>query len=153
MFDVLHIQYFSFTAFDIFKAGCPVPKCFIQKLISESVAKRVVQNLSLLFCDGWAAECDASGVPLDLVLASDVKNRDELVRILLQHNADARGLKKSSRSPLSVCLEADKLNLVAILLQHGADESDLVERDGESPFHASLRIGLKKGEKRHPSTN
>ena len=81
------------------------------------------------------------------MLASDVKNRDELVKNLLQHNADPRGLKKSSKSPLSVCLEADKLDLAVILLQHGADESDLVERGGENPFHASLRIGLKKGEK------
>ena len=87
------------------------------------------------------------------MLASDVKNRDELVKNLLQHNADPRGLKKSSKSPLSVCLEADKLDLAVTLLQHGADESDLVERAGENPFHASLRIGLKKGEKRHPLTN
>lgn len=84
----------------------------MQKLISECVAKRAVQDLSLLFCGGWAAECDASCVPLDLVVESDDKNRDELVRLLLQH---------------------------------GADASNLVERDGESILHASLRIGLKKG--------
>ena len=139
--------FLSCTALEVFKAGCPVPKCFVQTLISESVAKRAVQNLSVLFCEGWAAECDASCVPLDMVLASDDKNREELVRILLQHNANARGLKKSSKSPLSMCLEEDKLDLAVILLQHGADESDLVERGGESPFHASLRISLKKGEK------
>ena len=144
---------FSCTAYEIFKAGCPVPKCFVQKFIIESVAKRAVENLSVLFCEGWAAECDASCVPLDLVLASDVENREELVRILLQHNAHPRRLKKSNKSPLSVCLEADKLDLAVTLLQHGADESDLIERGGESPFHASLRIGLKKGEKRHPLMN
>ena len=107
----------------------------------------------MLFCEGWAAECDASCVPLDLVLVSDVKNREELVRNLLQQNADPRGLKKSSKSPLSVCVEADMIDLATLLLQHGADERDLVERDGEIPFHASLRIGLKKGEKRNPVTN
>ena len=139
--------FFSCTAFEIFKAGCPVPKCFVQMLISESVDKQAVQNLSVLFCDGWAAECDASCVPLDLVLASEVINREKLVRILLQQNAHSKGLQKSSKSPLSVCLEMDKLDLAVILLQHGADESDLVERGGENPFHASLRIGLKKGEK------
>ena len=144
---------FSCTEFEIFKAGCPVPKCFVQQLIIESVAKRAVQNLSVLFCDGWAAEYDASCVPLDLVLASDVKNLEELIWNLLQHNANPRGLKENSKSPLSVCLEADKLDLAVILLQHGADESDLVERDGESPFHASFRIGLKKGEKRRPFMN
>ena len=131
---------------EVFKAACPVPKRFVQKLICESVAKRAVQNLSVLFCNGWAVECDASCVPLDLVLESDVKNREELVRILLQHNANARGLKKSPKSPLSICLETDKLDLAMTLLQHGADERDLVEREGESPFHASLRIGLKKGQ-------
>ena len=82
-----------------------------------------------------------------MVLASDVKNSEELVTILLQHKAHAEGLPKSSKSPLSVCLKMDKLDLAVILLQHGANESDLVEREGESPFHASLRIGLKKGEK------
>ena len=88
-----------------------------------------------------------------MVLESDVENREELVIILLQQNAHAKGLPESSKSPLSVCLEMGKLDLAVILLQHGADESDLVERGGENPFHASLRIGLKKGEKRHPSTN
>jgi len=146
------LNFLSFTAFEVFKAGCPVPKCFVQKLISESVAKRAVQNLSVLFCGGWAEECDASCVPLDLVFASYVKNRKELVRILLQHNAHARGLPKSSKSPLSMCLQEGNLDLAVILLQHGADENDLMERNGESPFHASLRIGLKKGEKRNPST-
>ena len=106
----------------------------------------------MLFCEGWAAECDASCVPLDLVLASEVIKPEELVPILLQQNAHAKGLPKSSKSPLSVCLEMNKLDLAVLLLQHGADERDLVERDGETPFHASLRIGLNKGEKRHPST-
>ena len=136
----------SSTALDVFKAECPVPKLFVDKLISECVAKRAVDNLSVLFCDGWASGCDASCVPLDMVLASDVKNREELVAILLQHNASARGPQKRGKSPLSMCVEADKLDLAVVLLQHGADESDLVERDGESPFHASLRIGLRKGE-------
>ena len=109
--------------------------------------KRDVRTLSILFCEGWAAECDASCVPLDLVLAFEVINHEELVTVLLQQNACAKGLPESSKSPLSVCLEMDKLDLAVILLQHGADESDLVERDGETPFHASLRIGLKNSEK------
>jgi len=143
----------SSAALGVLKAECPVPKCFVERLISESVAKRAVQNLSVLFCDGWAAEleCDASCVPLDMVLASDVKNRDELVTILLQRNAHARGLPERSQSPLSMCLEEDNFDLALILLQHGADENDLVERCGESPFHASLRIGINKGEQGHPS--
>lgn len=141
--------FFSSTALAVFKSDCPVPKWFVENLISESVAKRAVQNLSVLFCDGWAAGCDASCVPLDMVLASDVKNREELVTILLQHNASARSPKKRGESPLSMCVEADKLDLAVILLQHGADESDLVVRDGETPFHASLRIGLRKGEQLH----
>jgi len=101
----------------------------------------------VLFREGWAAECDASCVPLEMVLESDVKNSEELVTILLKHKARAEGLPDSSKSPLSVCLEMDKLDLAVILLQNGANESDLVQRSGEKPFHASLRIGLKKGEK------
>lgn len=152
-YDLLltYSKFCSSAALDVFKAECPVPKLFVDKLISECVAKRAVQNLSVLFCDGWAVGCDASCVPLDMVLASDVKNRDELVTILLQHNAHARGLPERSQSPLSMCLEEDNFDLALILLQHGADESDLVERGGESPFHASLRIGINKGEQGHPS--
>ena len=134
-------------AFEVFKEECPVPGVFVQKLIKESIDKQAVQNLSVLFCDGWAAECDASCVPLDLVLEekSGDKNCDELVRILLKQKAPATGLPTSSRSPLSRCLEVDNSNLAVILLQHGADVNDLIEKDGETALHASLRIGLKKG--------
>ncbi len=134
------------TAFEVFKTGCPVPKCFVQKLISECVAKRAIQDLSLLFCEGWAKECNASCVPLDLVMASDVKNREELVRILLQHSALPRGLPTSRESPLSMCLQTDNSDMAVILLEHGADVNDLLESDGENALRASLRIGLKKGE-------
>ena len=136
----------SCTAFNVFKTGRPVPKRFVQKLISESVAKQAVRDLSVLFCEGWAAKCDASCVPLDLVLKSDVNNREELVRILLQHNALPNGLSTSGESPLSMCLHRDNSDMAVILLQHGADVNDLKESDGETALRASLRIGLKKGE-------
>ncbi len=83
---------------------------------------------------------------LDLVLESDVKNREELVRILLQYRALPRGLPTSRESPLSMCIQTDNSDLAVILLQHGADENDLIEREGESALRASLRIGCKKGE-------
>ena len=126
------------TAFKVFKSDCPVPKSFVQRLINESVTKRSVKDLSVLFCEeGWAAECDASCVPLDMV--------EELVRILLQHNARPRGLKTSSESPLTLCLHTDNSDMAVILLQKGADVNDLMETEGESALRAALRIGLKKG--------
>lgn len=79
-------------------------------------------------------------------MASDVKNREELVRILLQHSALPRGLPTSRESPLSMCLQTDSSDMAVILLEHGADVNDLLESDGENALRASLRIGLKKGE-------
>ena len=132
-----------------------MPGLFVQRLINESVAKRAVKDLSVLFREeGWAAECDASCVPLDMVLEeSDVENREGLLRILLKQKACSGGLPTSSRSPLSICLETDNSDLAVILLQHGANVNDLIEKDGESALHASLRIGLKKGKRLIFKTN
>ena len=134
----------------MFKAKCPVPKSFVEKLIIECVEKEAIQDLSVLFCEGcWAVGCDASCVPLDLVLKWDIKNCKHFVTVLLEQKALARGLPNSTTSPLSICLEMDNSELGVILLQHGADENDLAKNDEDSILHAALQMGLKKGENRN----
>lgn len=133
----------------MFEAEVPVPKYFVEKLITESVKTEAIENLSTLFCKGsWATDCDASCVPLDLVLKWDNENCNHLLTTLLEKKALARGLPNSSKSPLKICLERDNSELAVILLQYGADDNDLVEKDGDSILQESLRIGLRKGENR-----
>ena len=85
-----------------------------------------------------------------MVLKSEIENRDELVKILLEKKALPNGLSNRSKSPLSICIEKDCLDLALILLQYGADEKELVQKDGETALHASLQIALnsKKGKSR-----
>lgn len=141
----------SRAASEVFKEECPVAGCLVERLISECAAKETVKYLSVLFLDScWATTCDASCVPLDMVLKSDIENRDELVKILLEKKALPNGLLNRSKSPLSICIEEDRLDLALILLQYGADEKELVQKDGETALHASLQIALnsKKGKSR-----
>lgn len=136
-----------FPEFQVFGAERPVPKCFVEKLITECVRTKAIENLSvLLYQVSWAADCEASCVPLDLVLEWDTENRNHLLKTLLEKKAPARGLPNSSKSPLTICLERDNLELALMLLEYGADGNDLIEEDGDSILHASLRIGLRKGE-------
>ena len=135
--------------FQVFGAERPVPKYFVEKLITECVKTKAIENLSvLLYQVSWAADCEASCVPVDLVLEWDTENRNDLLKTLLERKAPARGLPDNSKSPLTICLERDNLELALMLLEYGADGKDLVEEDGDSILHASLRIGLKKGENR-----
>ncbi|XP_022794976.1 TPR and ankyrin repeat-containing protein 1-like [Stylophora pistillata] len=144
------VKFFSTTVsqkeFQVFGAERPVPKYFVEKLITECVKTKAIENLSvLLYQVSWADDCEASCVPVDLVLEWDTENRNDLLKTLLERKAPAGGLPDNSKSPLTICLERDNLELALMLLEYGADGKDLVEEDGDSILHASLRIGLKKG--------
>lgn len=75
---------------------------------------------------GIAFECDASCVPLDLLIESDVEELHKLVTRLLERGALADGLRGCRRSPLLTAMEKMKFPLAVTLLKNNADPSCIV---------------------------
>ena len=75
---------------------------------------------------GIASDCDASCVPLDLLIESDVKDLNKLVILLLQYGASPTGLRGCVRPPLLVAMEMRKFSLAVTLLRNNADPSCVV---------------------------
>ena len=77
---------------------------------------------------GLAFECDASCVPLDLLIESDVKDLHNLIKILLQRSASPDGLRGCAKPPLLAAMEMMKFPLAVTLLRNNADPACIVGR-------------------------
>ena len=75
---------------------------------------------------GVAFQCDASCVPLDILIGSDIKDLHKLVTILLDRGASPGGLGRCRRPPLLVAMEMMKFPLALTLLRNNADPSCIV---------------------------
>ena len=106
----------------------------LQSAIKEASEKKEWNKLRFLFLGtaasktpkGLAYECDASCVPLDLLIQSNVKDLHKLVTLLLQQGASPTGLRGCVRPPLLVAMETMKFHLAVTLLRNNADPSCIV---------------------------
>ena len=108
----------------------------MQFLVKDASDKNEWRKLRFLYLGtagsktsrGLASECDASCVPLDLLIESDVKDVNKLVALLLQHGASPTGLRGCTRPPLLVAMEMMNFPLAVTLLKENADPSCIVGR-------------------------
>ena len=106
----------------------------LQSAIKEASKKEEWDKLRFLFLGtagsksskSLAYDCDASCVPLDLLIQSDVKDLHKLVTLLLQQGASPTGLRGCDRAPLLVAMEMMKFPLAVTLLRNKADPSCIV---------------------------
>ena len=108
------------------------PRHIIQRAVDEAVAKENWDRLALLFLGGGgphfachregglASDCDASKVPLELVISSQVRDKLNLVSSLLDFGACVDGLVSCQQPPLLVALEKREFEIVSELIQKGA---------------------------------
>ena len=105
-----------------------------QFLVKEATVKNEWEKLRFLYLGSAASkaargvcfECDASRVPLDLLIESNVEDLHNLVPLLLRRGALPNGLKECRRPPLLVAMEMRKFPLAVILLRSQADPSCIV---------------------------
>ena len=105
----------------------------VQRAVQDAVMKKDWERLRVLFLGGGgpteafygeggiASECDTSQVPLDLVVASKVSDKTNLISALLMNGACVRGLPESEKPPLLVALEMEDYSTATVLLDQGAD--------------------------------
>ena len=103
-------------------------------LVKEACEKNEWEKLRFLYLGkvgnrtsrGVASQCDASCVPLDILIGSDIEGLHKLVTILLQSGASPDGLRGCRRPPLLVAMEMMKFPLAVVLLRNNADPSCIV---------------------------
>ena len=106
----------------------------LQHLVKEASERNEWKKLRFLFLGSAASmaargvcfDCDASCVPLDLLIESNVKDLHNLVFHLLQRGALPDGLKECRRPPLLAAMEMRKFPLAVTLLRNQADPSCIV---------------------------
>ena len=106
----------------------------LQFLVKDASEKKDWNELRFLYLGsapnrssrGLASECDASYVPLDLLIESNVEDVHSLVKVLLQRNAFADGLRGCARPPLLAAMEMMNFPLAATLLRNNADSACIV---------------------------
>lgn len=96
------------------------------------------QRSSSLKAGALASDCDASCVPLDLVLQSGVSDQGRLLAALLNQGALHEGLPKRKVTPLQVALETENYRFAVVLLKRGADPSCVVGRN--TYIHGQVRV-------------
>ena len=108
------------------------PRHIIQRAVDEAGARENWDRLGLLFLGGGgphfachregglASDCDASKVPLELVISSQVRDKLNLVSSLLDFGACVDGLVSCQQPPLLVALEKREFDIVSELIQRGA---------------------------------
>ena len=133
-------KYGKLTACFYFSAGgenlitCNLSLRSLQFLVKEATVKNEWKKLRFLYLGSAASkaargvcfECDASRVPLDLLIESNVEDLHNLVPLLLRRGALPNGLKECRRPPLLVAMEMRKFPLAVILLRSQADPSCIV---------------------------
>ena len=125
------------------------PRHIIQRAVDETVAKENWDRLALLFLGGGgphfacyregglASDCDASKVPLECVISSQVKDKLNLVSSLVDFGACVDGLVSCHQPPLLVALEKKEFEIVSELIQKGA-KMDCIS---DQPY-LQTRVGL-----------
>ena len=103
-------------------------------LVKEATEKSDWKKLHFLFLGtnsrGIAFECDASFVPLDLLIAEyDTEDLDKLVWHLLRQGAPPDGLQDRKYPPLLVAMEMMKFRVAVTLLRNNADPCCIVGSD------------------------
>lgn len=133
-------KYRKVTACFYFAAGaedritCKLSLRSLQYLVKEATVKNEWKKLRFLYLGsatskaarGVCFECDASCVPLDLLIESNVEDLHNLVPLLLRRGALPNGLKECKRPPLLVAMEMRKFPIAVILLRNQADPSCIV---------------------------
>ena len=109
------------------------PQHIIQRAVDDAVTKENWEKLRVLFLGGGgpylacpgegglASECDASRVPLEHVISSQVKDKFGLVTALLDSGACVNGLVFCKQPPLLAALEKGEFDIVTNLIQKGAN--------------------------------
>ena len=105
----------------------------IQRAVDDAISQQSWERLRVLFLGGGgpflacpdegglASGCDASQVPLDLLLQSQVAEKLCLVSTLLELGAHVDGLPLCEKSPLLVALETEQFGIANELIEAGAD--------------------------------
>ena len=125
---------FYFSAGGENRITCNLSLRSLQYLVKEATVKNEWKKLRFLYLGSAASkaargvcfECDASCVPLDLLIASNVEDLHNLVPLLLRRGALPTGLKEGRRPPLLVAMEMRKFPIAVILLRNQADPSCIV---------------------------
>lgn len=109
------------------------PQNIIQKAVDDAIGKENWERLRVLFLGGGgpydacpgegglASECDASQVPLELLVSSPVKDKKTLVTALLDFGACLNGLPSCEKPPVVAALEREEFEIATSLIQEGAD--------------------------------
>ena len=110
--------------------------CFstiIQRAVDDAISKQSWERLRVLFLGGGgpfdafpgdgglASGCDASQVPLDLLIASNVAEKSGLVSVLMEFGARVDGLPSCEKPPLLVALETEEFSIATELIDEDAD--------------------------------
>lgn len=115
-------------------------KSLIQRVVDDAISKQSWKRLHVLFLGGGgpygacpgegglASECDASQVPLDLVILSQVADKTCLVSTLLEFGAPVDGLPQCEKPPLLVALENEEFGIATELIETGANVDCASER-------------------------
>ena len=125
---------FYFSAGGENQITCNLSLRSLQYLVKEATVKNEWKKLRFLYLGSAASkaargvcfECDASCVPLDLLIESNVEDLHNLIPLLLRRGALPNGLKECKRPPLLVAMEMRKFPLAVILLRNQADPSCVV---------------------------
>ena len=67
-----------------------------------------------------------SFVPLEMVLQSDVQDKEQLVEELLGRGANPDGGPNCTRTPLQLAIDKKDYRIAACLLQYGANPSQIL---------------------------
>lgn len=104
----------------------------IQRAVDDAISKHNWERLCMLFAGGGgpydacigegglASGCDASQVPLDLVIAAKVADKLNLLSVLLEFGACVDGLPLCKKPPLLVALEMEEFDIASELISEGA---------------------------------
>ena len=78
----------------------------------------------------------ASQTPLHIAVSA---NRPELVKILLEHDADPNSASRVRDTPLHIAVKQDRPELLKILLEHGANPNSASSVVRDTPLHVAVR--------------
>lgn len=104
----------------------------IQRAVDDAISKQDWERLGVLFVGGGgpydapvgegglASGCDSSQVPLDLVIASSVAYKSNLLTVLLEFGACVDGLPLCQKPPLLTALEMEEFDIASKLISEGA---------------------------------